>query len=718
MDANLPSQITTTVTSAPQWIWVLAFAVLLVIFILIVLVKFNKLKSPSYSGQAVGVAVSVRIILVSLMLSLAISGLVGAIFLNQIESMVITGAAGTSVKLECPLHIDCQAMTLEAGILKPVIAKSGSDPISEWKHASQFGGFAVRLGDGTVGLFKATNNPKLPKSIYYFFVSIQQVGVLSLILWVVFSGILYAIWRARSGGLGVASESLPEDHTSVGNYIANTESRMQANVATLVGTTPAKLLTRYPGLFSSLDGLGAASIRLLPIYPKGSKEIGGVASSIGQADPFARLDPIVLAIAAKLDSIDLVDTRKLFKKNDLIGVNLPESILIRVLKVGDKPLAVLWVAFEKRKIYSPEVLNLVEEFVTSLSAGIPLPGNQPAITADANRQAIGMLPALDAITDPILVIDPNGKIELANTAATDLFHLRASGSPKMDLANASMPPQLRSLFGTPATNPTTNEIQLDNGSFYLAQSFPLVGGQCVWVLRDINLSREQERLRSEFLNAVSHDLRGPLSRIRGYNGMIEMVGSLNDQQMVYAQKINEGIDDMTRLVNSLLDLGRIDAGIRLQLELTSVVDLANRAANSVQGMAAQKKLDFTKEFVGGDALIQVDPALIGQAITNLLENAIKYSDTPGRVHLRVFRQGAEHYFEVSDNGLGISNADKPHLFEKFYRSQQPQVKARKGSGLGLAIVKSIVTSHNGKIWFESKEGKGTTFTICIPIRQN
>jgi two-component system NtrC family sensor kinase len=175
---------------------------------------------------------------------------------------------------------------------------------------------------------------------------------------------------------------------------------------------------------------------------------------------------------------------------------------------------------------------------------------------------------------------------------------------------------------------------------------------------------------------------------------------------------------MSRLINNLLDLGRIESGVGLQLEMINIREVVDRVIGSLQLQAAQKKIQLSYEFPG-QALppLEADQALLQQALHNLVENAIKYTRSEGKVHVRVRAQPIGVVFEVSDNGIGISPVDQPRLFEKFYRGAQHGSKEQRGTGLGLAIVRSIAERHGGRVWAESQLGKGSTFYLALPARQ-
>jgi signal transduction histidine kinase len=197
-----------------------------------------------------------------------------------------------------------------------------------------------------------------------------------------------------------------------------------------------------------------------------------------------------------------------------------------------------------------------------------------------------------------------------------------------------------------------------------------------------------------------------------------MVGELNEQQVSYVRKIVGGVESMSRLVSNLLDLGRIEAGIGLQLEMVPVRDVVERVTGALQLQATQKHIQLSVEIPEQTIpLLEADQALLQQALQNLVENAIKYTDSGGKVRVGVSSKQERIVFEVSDNGIGIAPVDQPRLFEKFFRAAQPAGKTERGTGLGLAIVKSIAERHGGQVWVESQLGKGSTFFLVLPVRQ-
>jgi signal transduction histidine kinase len=225
-------------------------------------------------------------------------------------------------------------------------------------------------------------------------------------------------------------------------------------------------------------------------------------------------------------------------------------------------------------------------------------------------------------------------------------------------------------------------------------------------------------LKSDFVSTVSHDLRSPLTLMRGYATMLEMAGTLNDQQKSYTKMIVQGVDNMAKLVNNLLDLGRIDFGVGLQVDSIPVLDILERVTSALQLQAKQKNISLGVEIPKDmPHAIEADQALLHQAIYNLVENALKYTPEGGEVTVNLLTAPTTLTFAIQDSGIGIPASDVPRLFEKFYRGTNREALAQRGTGLGLAIVKSIAERHGGKVWVESELGKGSIFHLQIPVMQ-
>ena len=231
--------------------------------------------------------------------------------------------------------------------------------------------------------------------------------------------------------------------------------------------------------------------------------------------------------------------------------------------------------------------------------------------------------------------------------------------------------------------------------------------------------RELDRLKDEFLSLVSHELRTPLTSIRGYLDLVldEEAGDLNPEQRRFLEAVERNSGRLLRLVGDLLFVAQADAG-RLSLEQAKV-DLAGLAADCVEGAApaaAQKSINLVLAATPVPAFVG-DKGRLAQVLDNLVSNALKFTPEGGSVEVSTKVTGNCVSIEVADTGIGIPVADQPRLFERFFRSSVADDQAIPGTGLGLAIVKAIVEAHKGEITIDSKEGRGTTVRIDLPLAE-
>jgi len=375
----------------------------------------------------------------------------------------------------------------------------------------------------------------------------------------------------------------------------------------------------------------------------------------------------------------------------------------------------LWAAFDQPHQFTEEDLR----FLSTLAGQAALAAANALLfrTAEVGRQRLAAI--LASTPDPVLVTDQDNRLILANPAAKRALGAAAGAAEGQPTERVIGQQELRELLQELESGKKSAEVAMPDGKVYFATASAViadgrpVGRVCV--MQDVTHFKELDALKTDFVSSVSHDLRSPLTLMRGYATMLAMVGELNEQQQGYVSKIVVGVESMARLVNNLLDLGRIDAGVGLQVEKVNVMDIVDGAVKTLQLLADQKNIKLGVQAAPDlPESIEADHALLQQAVYNLVENAIKYTPEHGEVTLRVKSLAEGLQFEVQDTGIGIAPADRPRLFEKFFRGSQREARAERGSGLGLAIVKSIAERHHGKIWVESVLGQGSTFFLLIP----
>jgi len=232
--------------------------------------------------------------------------------------------------------------------------------------------------------------------------------------------------------------------------------------------------------------------------------------------------------------------------------------------------------------------------------------------------------------------------------------------------------------------------------------------------------KDLDKLKSDFVSNVSHELRTPLTAIKGsVDNMLDgITGSLNEKQTRYLGRVKSNSDRLARLINDLLDLSRIEAGINLKPSNLSLVSIAKEVAETLRPVASEKQIEIGIEAPDNSLTAWADPDRISEVLMNLVGNAIKFTPTLGKVTISLHRNGNESVkVSVEDTGPGIPSEEAARIFDKFYQVTQTEKQKTRGTGLGLSIAKALVELHGGKIWLESEAGKGSMFCFTLPVEQ-
>jgi signal transduction histidine kinase len=231
--------------------------------------------------------------------------------------------------------------------------------------------------------------------------------------------------------------------------------------------------------------------------------------------------------------------------------------------------------------------------------------------------------------------------------------------------------------------------------------------------------KELDQLKSDFVSNVSHELRTPLTAIKGAVDLLlrEVPGPLNENQTHYLSRVRSNTQHLAGLINDLLDLAKIEEGkVELKEVRVSVGGLVHEVMETVKPMAAEKPVLLEVKLPEPSVLVWADRDKVTQVLMNLVGNAIKFTPPQGMVTVSASRGGAEWaQVSVNDNGPGISAEECQKIFQKFYQVSEDGGAKPKGTGLGLAISKALVELHGGKIWVESEEGRGSTFSFTLPV---
>ena len=393
---------------------------------------------------------------------------------------------------------------------------------------------------------------------------------------------------------------------------------------------------------------------------------------------------------------------------------LVKTLIYVPLEVQERIIGVLGVANrEQQKSFHQRHIALVSALADY--ASIAIENARLFENTEIERKKLESI--LTRIEDGVIVIDANEQVILANPMARAMFKHSKPAALPCALEDCFTHDQLLALIRDGHdTFPYRVELELDDERVVNAQLnlIPEIG--MTITLHDITYFKELDRIKSEFVSTVSHDLRSPLTAILGYVELLERVGPINERQRNFIQRVQTSVRNITELINDLLDLGRIEAGFNERKVSLSIKNLLQYSVENLRSPLEEKKLTLRQEVASHLPNIFGDSVRLRQVIDNLLGNAIRYSSEGGEIIVVAKEENDQIIFRVEDSGCGIPAADRPHIFEKFYRASNV-VENVSGSGLGLAIVKSIVENHQGRVWVDSIEGEGSAFTVVLPIEK-
>jgi two-component system NtrC family sensor kinase len=325
---------------------------------------------------------------------------------------------------------------------------------------------------------------------------------------------------------------------------------------------------------------------------------------------------------------------------------------------------------------------------------------------------------LSEIEEPVVVITGReDRVVVANAAFRRALKLGAAVAEGRPLAELMQNESLLKLIGTASKegNSHKDEIPLADGRTFYATLTPIPGvGQAI-IMQDVTHFKELDRMKSDFVSTVSHDLRSPLTSIKAYAQMLTMAGELNEKQELFATRIGNSVDRISALITDLLDISKIEAGIDEQVKVVDLTGLASEVVAELQSQADRKHQQLVYHGPGCEMPVSGNEIRLKQVIQNLVNNAIKYTPDGGQISVIAQHYEKQALLEVEDNGLGIPPAAVPFVFDKFFRVKDADRSEIEGTGLGLAICKSIIEKYGGRIWVQSQHHQGSTFAFTLPV---
>ncbi|NIO72628.1 MAG: GAF domain-containing protein [Anaerolineae bacterium] len=438
--------------------------------------------------------------------------------------------------------------------------------------------------------------------------------------------------------------------------------------------------------------------------------VGKVRFKIGQ-------EGIVGWVAAHKTALNVPDVSQ---DSRYVGMEETRSEMAVPMMAGDKVIGVLDVQRSEVNAFNDDDLRVLSSVAAQAAIAIErarLYFAERRLRTTIAEERAKLEAIIRGASDAIFVTNEGGRVLLMNPAAEQAFDVEPGTWVDRPLETVIKDADLLALWRSCLADSVfcSDEISLADGRTLYAQLTPIAGVGQMAIMRDITHLKELDKMKSEFVSTVSHDLGSPLQVIQIMAELIPKLGPVNQAQ-------RDAVDDITRmvaktatLVHDLLDLGKIEAGVEMEMEPCQLATVIGEAVEGLEERAKAKEIALQMTLPQALPLVMGNPIRLGQVVTNFVGNAIKFTPAGGTVTISAWETEGEVAVEVRDTGIGIAPEDQAHVFDKFYRAKSVQVSGIEGTGLGLAIVKSIVEGHGGRVWVESELGQGSTFGFALPI---
>jgi two-component system sensor histidine kinase SenX3 len=343
------------------------------------------------------------------------------------------------------------------------------------------------------------------------------------------------------------------------------------------------------------------------------------------------------------------------------------------------------------------------------SAASPSVGGSPATATD--RDVDGPPPweaVIDRLTLGVVVAGPNGVVRHRNPAAHAL-----AGTHLGLLVDAAVERLLRRALAGEAAREDL-ELYGPPRLAVVVTSSPLEGGGAIATIEDISQRRRVDAVRTDFVANISHELKTPVGALAVLAETLIEEGDPDVVHRVAGRMVDEAMR-VSRTIDDLLELSRIELGEEPRLDVVDVVDVVEEAVDRTRQLAEARRIAVDALELPTGIRIEGDRRQLVSALGNLLENAMKYSEPGSSVQVRARVEGPSAELMVADHGIGIPAAEHGRIFERFYRVDKARSRDTGGTGLGLAIVRHVATNHGGEVLVSSQEGEGSTFVLRLPL---
>jgi two-component system NtrC family sensor kinase len=333
-------------------------------------------------------------------------------------------------------------------------------------------------------------------------------------------------------------------------------------------------------------------------------------------------------------------------------------------------------------------------------------------TEQAKMEAI-----INGAGDAILVANPQGQMLMMNAVARQAFGVAADAPIEGQAFTALIShPALLRLWQhrDDLAYPSVEQVPLKDGRLFHANLSNVSGVGYIAMLQDITYLQELSQVKNDFVSVVSHDLRSPLQLVHTYAHLIGESRPLSQVQRDYLDGINRGVRKMASLIDDLLDLGKVEAGVDMEREVCHVDRVIASVTGRFEPIAAERGLKLLTEIPEDLGPVRANVRRIDQVLSNLIDNALKYT-RQGEISVGAKSDGKQITAYVTDSGIGLMPQEQKELFTKFYRARNELNKDQEGTGLGLAISRSIIEQYGGQIWVRSTWQQGSTFYFSLPV---
>ena len=522
-----------------------------------------------------------------------------------------------------------------------------------------------------------------------------------------------------------------------GNIFSTQES--EETLADLVTSSSSALEMDITVL--DLDGQVISSSLSPESLPANPLTLPGVSGALQNGTGYAQTQSMLGAAAQVFDDTDQpVALVQILVPHSGYQLNLDRLTWLAIADIVVSAAAVILLIFfvQERSNKPAEALSIAAQQMSmgnftnldfpdspfeldKLSEALKVMAVQLGAQIDALTNERGKLSAvLNQMTDGVMIVDADGRVQLLNPAAERIFQIKETAGMGRSIVEVVRYHQLVDLWRK-SKNGDRESMTLEIGPQHLFLQvlvIPLktaLPGNSMILFQDLTQLRRLETVRRDFISNVSHELRTPLASLKALAETLQE-GALEDPPAArrFILRMETEIDNLTQLVNELLELSRIESGkVPLSFHRIKPYELLRPAYERMSLQAERAGLELSLECPDELPAVFADPDRISQVLINLIHNAVKFTPPGGKITVSAYQDREQIVFYVRDTGVGIAKKDLDRIFERFYKADR--ARAGGGTGLGLSIARHMIESHGGSIWAESEEQVGSTFFFSIPI---